>query len=310
MPTTEAKRERLEPIPPRTIYPFHRATRMEACALYWVPVTDFPVTGREREWLMMLIDELQQLAVSKYKLRQEAFLQVKLVTEGPLKEQLQKNQSQLVPIMGLSRRPGSVFPPIPSEEDLEPIMKGKKKFNFNDHIADYCFWLVNKKERWRRDLFFGHGGMSFLFLAPDPKAAPPQFPISAAMKELPIFKEFNVEEMVETAFALSDDFGPRSKELLGKGLEENPQYPGLSFIVPLLGTRDFLQANPKEIEEWFQLFDFYMNESVADSGLVFASKYDLDEDIAAILLKMKEAGFPHPFYAEAPDNLVRNGSKQ
>lgn len=310
MNTSQSKRERLEPIPSRTIYPFHRATRTESCALYWIPVTDFPVTDPEREWLMMLVDELQQLAVSKYKLRQEAFLQVKLVTEGKLKDHLQRNQSQLMPLMGLSRRPGTSFPPIPTEEDLEPIMKGKKKFIFNEHIADYCFWLLNKRERWRRELFFGHGGLTLLFLPPDPKTTPPQLPITAAMREMSVFQNFNIEELVETAFALSDDFGPRSKQILGGGLEDNPQFAGLSFIVPLLSTRDFLQAQPEEIEEWFQLFDFYLNESVQDSGIVFASKQDLDEDIAAILLKMKEAGNPHPFYAEAPDWVGQNGKNQ
>jgi len=39
--------------------------------------------------------------------------------------------------MGLGRKPNGKLPPIPTEEDIEPIMKGKAKSDFNEYVVAY-----------------------------------------------------------------------------------------------------------------------------------------------------------------------------
>ena len=119
-------RTRLEPLSSQSIYPFKRASQMEDCALYWLPVEAVPPSWREKQWLMAFFDHLHELLLQQ-ELRQESFLQMKLAAPlGEVKDTLHQHQLKLMPLMGLGRRPGAAMPRIPTEEDLEPIIKGKK----------------------------------------------------------------------------------------------------------------------------------------------------------------------------------------
>src|SRR6266496_2251495 len=287
----EERQGRLTPVTRERLYPLRRADQMTGCALYWLPTSAFPIPDSERAWSMRFLDELALFATQRLGLRSEVFLQLKTIADGDLKTTFHRHQTNLIPIMGLSRRPGRGLPPIPTEEDLEPILKGKKKFEFDEYIGDYCFWFLNKQERRQRELFFGSGGMTIIFLKPDPKAAPPKLPFSAAHRESPLFKQFDIDGLLTCAFALSDDFMQKSKDIFGKGLEDDPQFPGLTYIVPLLGTHDFF-TNTDNLTSWFQLLDIYVNESPADQGIVLASKHDLDDDLALIIDKMRQDGAP------------------
>lgn len=120
--------------------------KMEACALYWLPVYTSPLNWKEQKWLMAFFDELHQFLTEQHPLRQEAFLQMKLVApQGLPKDLYHRHQMELMPRMGLSRKPGAQLPRIPREEDLKPVLEGKKKFVFSDYIADYCMWFLTRK---------------------------------------------------------------------------------------------------------------------------------------------------------------------
>jgi hypothetical protein len=47
-------------------------------SLYWLPVSDMPVYGRELYWLRHFFDDLHAALTKENKLRQESFLQMKL----------------------------------------------------------------------------------------------------------------------------------------------------------------------------------------------------------------------------------------
>jgi hypothetical protein len=289
-------KSRLEPIDETSLYPIERSGKHESCSLYWIPVYTNPLSWKEQQWLMAFFDELHKFLTEQHKLRQEAFLQMKIVAPlGPPKDLFHRHQMELMPRMGLSRRPGAQLPPIPTEEDLEPILKGKKKFVFNDYVGDYCMWLLTRKERWRRSLFLGSGGYTMLYLLPDPKTVPPPIPNHPAIRANPVFSMFDVDGMWETTFLLSDKFCPSSKEVFGKGLEEEPSFPGISFIIPWVSSKELHDMEPVEIEEWFTVFDVFIQESSEDKGILIASKFNLDEALSNILKTLQSNEIDHSF---------------
>ena len=76
-------------------------------------------------------------------------------------------------------------------------------------------------------------------------------------------------------------------------LEDDPQYPGLLFVLPLLGSEDFFAADPNEIDKWFSLFQVYWRESPEDNGIVLAAREDIEEDLDAILEQMRAEGLEY-----------------
>jgi hypothetical protein len=245
---------------------------------------------------MAFLDELHSLLTEK-ELQQESFLQMKLAAPlGEVKDTLHRHQMKLMPVMGLGRRPGAGMPPIPTEADLEPVMKGEKKFIFNDHVPDYMLWLLTRDERWRRDLFLGFGGYTMIYLKVDSGSTPMKFPDYPGLRSMDIFKELDVDTIMETAFLQQGQLGPKSKTVFGKGLEEDPGFVGESFVIPLMRARDFLDAKPQELEEWFTVFDVYVHESPEDGGILIASKEDLDETIAEALDRVRMQQIFHPEY--------------
>jgi hypothetical protein len=298
MDLENARKSRLEPVEEISLHPIKKSSRATACSLYWIPVHTSPVEGRERLWLMALFDGLHKVLVEKHKLRQESFLPMKLAAPlGQVKDALHKNQMKLIPMMGLGLKPGAKLPPIPTEEDLKPVMEGKKKFVFNDYVADYSLWLLSRDERWKRDLFLGYGGYTMLYMPPDPKTVPPPIPDYPGLRSMPIFSQIDVDSMWEITYLLSDEFCPKSKAVFGKGFEEDTNFEGTTFIIPLLDSRDFHGAAPGVIEEWLTVFDVFIQESPADNGILIASKYDLDVELTGILKKLRNEKISHSFLA-------------
>jgi hypothetical protein len=301
--SVEPIRRRLESLVNKSIYPLHRSSQLETCALYWIPVERTPPSWRERQWLMAFFDQLHELMVKK-ELRQESFLQMKLAAPlGEVKDTLHRHQMKLIPIMGLSRRPGAPMPPIPTEEDLGPIIEGKKKFLFDEHVPDYSLWFLTRDERWRRDLFLGYGGYTMIYLKVDPASAPPKFPDYPGLRSMDVFKAFDVDAIIETTLLLEGQLGPKSRAVFGKGLEEDPGFESVSFVMPLMRARDFLDAKPEDIEEWFTVFDVYIHESPEDGGILIGSKENLDETIMEALDQVRQLQIFHPLY---PDEKPAN----
>lgn len=288
---------RLHPIPEQGILPIRKSRDVTVCSLYWIPVSDIPTYGREIDWLHCFFDELHAVLTKDNKLRQESFLQMKLTAPmGHVKETLHKHQARLMPLMGLGRKPHGKLPPIPTEEDLEPIIKGKAKFDFNEYVADYMFWFLERDERWKRELFLGYGGYTMIYLPPDPATMPPPIPDYPVIREMPAFKHFNTDSLWEATFRLGDAFREKSRTVFGKGLEEEPSFDGLTFIIPYWNAKDCLSAPAEELSEWFNVFDVFIAESPDDRGILIVSKEDLDPVFIEILEKMRQDGKFHPVY--------------
>jgi hypothetical protein len=277
--------------------PLKHAEQLTRCALYWIPVSTFPIPSAQRAWLNCFLDRLSQTMLDTYKLRAEVFLQYKTVYPALLDVFVDKSLD-LIPVMGFSKRPGQEVPAIPTLEDLQPLIDGKEKYDFGKYVGDFCYWFLRKKQKQQRELFWGHGGMTILFLPPDPKTDVQPLRIPKSVRENPtfveLFKIFDPDQVNADAHALADGFGKKSLEIYSEEIKKNVQLKGMPYVLPLLSTRDFFSEPEEQCKKWFELFDMYVNESPADKGIVIATKLDADETLIGILEQMRGEGLRYP----------------
>jgi hypothetical protein len=279
------------------LLPLKRAEQLTRCALYWIPVSSFPIPSAQRAWLNSFLDRLSQLMREGRELRVEVFLQYKTVFPALL-DSFTDQAFDLIPVMGFAQRPGQELPAIPTLKDLQPLIDGKEKYDFGKYVGDFCYWFLRKQEKRQRELFLGNGGMSILFLAPDPKTKVALLRMPKGIREHPgfteLFKLFDPDQTNADAHALGDGFRKKSLELFSEDIKKSVQLKGVPFVIPLLSTRDFFNRPEEECKKWFELFDLYVNESPLDKGVVIATKLDVEEDLIGILKQMKEEGLGYP----------------
>ena len=273
--------------------PWKRAHELTRCALYWAPVTGFPAPAGQKQWFLAFLDRFLGTAKQKLSLRAEVFLQYKVVYPD-LRDTLAEQANDLLPMIGLSRRPGAPLAPMPNESDFDGVLKGQERFDMSKHCADYCYWLLGKDEKKEFELFFGHGGITVMLLPPDPETVPPKLPLSQTHKTNPMFGGFDLDRLMSQAFSLKDGFQARSKAMFGAGWEKEPQARHIRFVLPLLTANDFFVQSKEEVEKWFQLGQIWIQESLVDNGVLLASSVDLDSQIIEILRSMKEQGITYP----------------
>ena len=283
------------------LLPWRRASQLTRCFLYWIPVNAFPIPSTQRDWLMEFFTRWTEL-MKQLGLRSEVFLQYKIVYPDLMKPLL-NNMMELIPVMGLGRKPGAPLPEFPSPAEVEQMTKKMfdtlqqgKDVDLPDatqYMPDYSYWFLDKSEKQQRQLFFGHGGLSVTFLKPDPNTSPPPLPFTAAQRQkIPELQ--HVEKNFARANSLKDGFLAKSKEFFGGGLEEEPQMKGIPFVLPLLDSADFFSQPAEVVEKCFQLFAVYVRESPADKGVLLAFHDDLEENLIGLLKGMKDQKLTYP----------------
>jgi hypothetical protein len=76
-------------------------------------------------------------------------------------------------------------------------------------------------------------------------------------------------------------------------MKEEVGFEGLAFVLPRLGTQDFLSQLEEDVRKWFEVFDIYIRESLEDEGFVIASKHDLRPVFREVLGAMREDGYEY-----------------
>lgn len=295
----EATRSRLESIRELDFKPWHKSFEMTDCHLYWMPVANTPMLFRQRQWCLRFARLLQEKIAPLTGAQPNLFLQMKVVQPN-LADPFIRNATRFVPLLGLSRRRGASLPALPDEKYIEQLQQGKIKYDHQALQPDYCYWFLYPETEEQMRLFFGHGGMMMLFVSTPEGEKPPLPFIPPGVAKHPQFAallaENRLEKMTDSITRMKSPFFPQTKTIFGRGLEDDLQFPGLKFVVPLLSIEDFLEAKPEEIEEWFTVFDVVLTESPKDKGLIIASRHeiDLDETLSEIVESMKEDGEVYP----------------
>lgn len=286
-------RQRLQPIDPkRDFSPWRKAEWFGACSVYWMPTDEVPIPAKKRRWLLEFLNRFTSEVKQKHKLRCEQFIQFKTIHKHCQDAFVEKSVN-FMPMAGLSRRPGGadLTMRLPDDQHIQDLQQGRSKFEFSNYIGDYSYWFISKDSGKQREAFFGFGGMSILFLPPNPgMSVPLKLPkfIKNHPSMQPLLRQFDVEALLSNTEQYLDPFLEKSKEVFGVGLEHHPQYKGFAYIIPLLKSQDLFSHGHEEIERWFSAFDIYLRECEDDGGLLLASKFDLDECLSDVITAMQQ----------------------
>jgi hypothetical protein len=294
------RRSRLQPLDRQeSLSPWRRASQLQSCQLYWMPVSEFPVPFRQRQWLLQFCSRFSEAIAAKRGTKPQLFLQMKVIHPN-LRDIFIKTAREFSPIIGLSRNPFVPLPALPDEKYAEALRKGEIEYDHKAIQPNYCYWFLYAEELRQRELFFGHGGLTTLYIKPDEENKPPEIKIPARAYKNPMLRPLleqnkdKLQRVTDGAFALQSPFLKQSKQLLGEDLKEDPQYPGLLFIIPLLSSQLFFRATDEDFKKWFSLFDFYLHESPEDKGILLATAHDIEQELADMLEQMKEEGLSYP----------------
>jgi hypothetical protein len=288
------RRSRLESLDRSAdLLPWRRAWELESCQLYWMPAASFPMPFRQRQWLLRFAQEFTSTIAAKCEVLPQLFLQMKII-HPDLRDLFIRTSRQFCPMMGLSRRPNSPLPAIPDEKYAQDLQKGKVQYDHKALQPDYCYWFVYPEREKQRELFLGYGGLTALYIRADAGNKPPKVEVPKHIRHDQRFATLPppeaMQRVLDGAFALKSPFLARSKEMFAADLKEDPQYPGLLFVIPLLEARAFFQASPEQIESWFSLFDFYLHESPGDRGILLATPHDIESELIDLLARLRDAG--------------------
>ena len=288
------RRSRLQSAADESVEPWAEATQISDVCVFWLPVSVFPLRNLERAWLQSFLQRLSDSLKETFGLREEIFLRF-AVASGALAEPFNRYSMRVQILPGMSRRPGEALQGKPDLEQVKEEIKETNAFDLNKWTSDYAVWFQNKRGEEQREMFFGWGGMSILFLPPDPKTTPPTLPYTPRFRAaMPVFQQIDVDSLVEGTMALNDGFLQKSKDIFGTGLGEQIDVKTIGFVLPSLESRHFVGATPEIRATWFELFDVYCRESMEDGGVLLAMQPKHRPIMVAILQAMKEEGMEYP----------------
>ncbi len=277
-------------------HPWTRAPEFESCQLYWMPVSSFPIGYLQRQWLLRFQELLRAHLAKKLKLAPEVFLQMNSINAAS-RDTFISNARRFHPLFGLGRHPGRALPPIPDEKYAEDLQKGRVTYDHNSLRPDYTYWFLEKQAAEQLHLFYGGGGTTTIFLeasTPPPKAQKPRLASIRDTKLREMVANYDMDSTLSRMQAVESPFLKQSKEMFASDLQDDPQYPGLLFTLPLLAANDFFAATPAQVTDWFSLFKLYLRESPEDKGIVMATSEDFEESLDELLQQMQSEGLEYP----------------
>ncbi len=288
--TSPPRTSRLEkPEDAPTIEPFVRAPQIKTAALYWLGVSAWPPTFRDRLWILAFFDKLIAFAETEWNVVPLQFLTMN-VAGGPIRSTLLRHSREVMPLVGAMSRPGRKPVPMPSPEEIDQASRKKITLAPERYSEDYTYWFVRGKHEQQRSLFQAYGGMTILLRAPDEGSKIKHPEVPKYMLDHPAMAKFNTIDMkseLRVAEVVSSNFGKQSKELFGEPLKEWSIFPSLPFVIPQWSSSTFFDAGAEEIKSLFSLCKIYIQESAEDKGILVAASEDLDETIIEIVHQLK-----------------------
>lgn len=280
----------------RHLLPFVRATSIKDVSLYWLPVEEFPISFRQRRWILGLLDLLTEDLKNDGQ-TVETFLQLKFARTD-LNDRFTLTMMDYRPMTGLLLAPGGSLPAnlTPLEAKRLSENPGKDATIDIDYLApDYAAWFAGTQASEQRQDFFGVGGMMMLWLQEggEPEAA--KFEMPNVLRTHPAMKGVDLEAQMKRGMRMQHPFLARSREIFAAHLPDGMMKRHALFVLPLLTSQHFINATPDERASWFEIFSAYCIESPRDKGIVLAFRSpDFDERLIAMVESMKESLGDYP----------------
>lgn len=281
-----SRRPRLEEAPPPPSFaPFIRAKQLTTIALYWLPVQQFPVPFRQRDWILHLLAALDAHFGSQ-ELLPENFLQLKH-TRTDLNRRFSQTLLDYNPITGVQLAPGKKLPEPPTALEIKDIVDNPDKnaeVRIDHLVPDYLVWFLEKKGAEQRGDFFGVGGMMCLWVKTDEKNAPAPIALPRSLATHPAMAGQNFDRQFRKLHSMRAPWLKRSKAVFGGDVADDPIGKHVPFILPELPASAFLAATEEQLEQWFGVFHGFVAESLVDKGLLFAvAEPDFDDTLGQIV---------------------------
>jgi hypothetical protein len=280
----------------RHLLPFYRATTIEDISLYWLPVSEFPIKFRQREWILKFLDRFTA-EMAKKKQVAENFLLMKH-TRTDLNDRFVNTITEYRPMTGILLAPQQQLPAVPTSLEVKELTESHGPdgvLNLDHLVPDYCCWFAGGEESAHRRDFFGVGGMLTLWIDEGQEPQPFQFEIPKVIATHPAMKGVDFHEQMRKGMRLQHPFLKRSREIFAAHLPDGPVKRDSLFILPRLSSHHFTDATPDTRKSWFEIFSAYCIESDEHRGILLALKEpDFDEELIAILEAMKENGEEYP----------------
>lgn len=267
--------------------PWVRAETLASHFLFWLPVSGFPLVHDERAWLLEFLNRFSAFLGKAHGLRCEAFLEYAALSPQQ-KIHLQSYAVGRRALLGVGRSSDEDLTPLLTPEEAQERLRTMEPGK-TVAAGRQLLWFLNKGAEQQRELFFGEGCVTMMFLPPDPATTPPKLPLTPALRAAhPAFQQYDVDASIEAAYAETDAFLGKSKKLFKKGLDTRAEWAKARFVLPLFASADFLKAPEDLRNRWFDLADVYLFESRADGGVLLAfQKEAFQEALTAVLESMQ-----------------------
>jgi hypothetical protein len=237
---------------PNDIQPIQKIHELQACNVYLLPVSTYPLPQAEAQWARAFSEKLiVEVKKDKPNLRMEVIIRQGGIYTG-LSDHFVDNASRWIPEQGLAIMPHRPPPHIPTQEEMENIdprsLGAGDRPPVHDFIPEMIFRISDSGGR--EEAFRTMGGHSALH--------------------------------VFLTKASESDLKANWKEAFGATVRERV-FRAMQLFVPLFGVRSFSDVPEEKIISWMASFDLYIGESLEDNGLVIVSGNNIDNQVGAVL---------------------------
>jgi hypothetical protein len=274
-------------------FPFRKAQQLVGSALFWLPVSGFPMRAQERDWITALAGILTPQFQSQLELRQENFVNFDYIYPA-LHDTFLRRSMDFNPIPGILYQPSRPLFRPPTEEQLREILESGDASAIRKGSKSLAYWLAKKKGLAQFADFFGFGAMITLWLPVTEETKPPDIPLPKKALQNPAFRGLDVEGEIAFTYSLRDPFLPKSKALFTPGLEGDPQYGSMLFAVPLFTAENIYHGRGEMRDACLELFGAYMVESRDDHGVLLWGRPEIEPILLDALQKLESEGMQYP----------------
>ncbi len=269
------------------LFPWRRAPDLKF-HLYWAPVSRFPASADEHNWIVRFFDAFNEAAAAHFELRPEVIVSFRAIAQN--RGGFIRHAREFRPRPGFSRYPGDATL-LPSDQMVNGSKAGKDPASL---VPGSCFWLSSKAGQAERELFQTSGGLTLLFRKNPGPPKPPPFQIpQILLDKYPQLKQIDLPA-VHNDVSNPDGLWPQLKSAFGAGLDHSMEFEATPFIIPRMDAAAFFKMGAEEIEKFFSIIDIYVQESTEDGGILLASRTDFEKPIAHTVTKLRQDGLIYP----------------